>query len=184
MELRTGELSLTEVFSKSLRKSVESILTVCFSIIFFSALSRTLLSAASLPPLLDAAASGLCEFSTGVLKISILDRSIYEKLILTSFIVGFSGIGVHLQVMAVTSGSGLSLKPYILGKLLHGIIAPLLTAGVFALIQPSASVFSPAAAALSASSAISVSMLAAAAATAAAAALSVKFISAVRKTNK
>ena len=181
MELRTEDLPLTEVFSRSLRKSVESILTVCFSIIFFSALSRTLLSIASLPPLLDAAASGLCEFSTGVLKISMLDKSIYEKLILTSFIVGFSGIGVHLQVMTVTADSGLSLKPYIIGKLLHGTIAAALTAAAFAMIKPAASVFSPAAATLSASSAVSLSMLAAAAAVTVGAALIVKLTAIAKK---
>lgn len=159
MELKTEELPLTEVFAKSLRSSVESIITVCFSIIFFSALSRTLLSLAPLPPLLDAAASGLCEFSTGVLKVSMLDKSLYEKLILTSLIVGFSGIGVHLQVMAVTAGSGLSLKPYILGKLLHGIFAAALTAAVFAVLRPAASVFSPAAAPFSGSCAASALML-------------------------
>lgn len=184
MELKTEDMPLTEVFSSSLRKSVESILTVCFSIIFFSALSRTLLSIHPLPPILDAAVSGLCEFSTGVLKISILDKSLYEKLILTSLIVGFSGIGVHLQVMAVTSGSGLSLKPYLLGKLLHGAVSAALTAAVFAVIKPAASVFSPAVITLSASGAVSVSLLAAGGAAAAAPLCAVCILKAARKTKR
>ena len=141
MKLDTSETPLSDVFSVSLRESVKSILTVCFSIIFFSALSRTILSIGALPPILDAAASGLCEFSTGVLKTSALDAGLYEKLILTSFIVGFSGISVHLQVMAVTSGSGLSLKPYIAGKILHGAFAAALTATLLFISQPTAAVF-------------------------------------------
>lgn len=143
MVLKTDEKSISESFSAALRSSVESILTVCFSIIFFSTVSRTLLGMFSLPPLLDAAASGLCEFSTGVLKTSALDTDLYAKLIITSFIVGFSGICVHIQVMTSVYGSGLSLKPYIFGKILHGFIAAVITAAVFSIYRPALSVFSP-----------------------------------------
>ncbi len=140
--LNTIELSLPEVFSKALSESAKNIITVCFSIIFFSAISRALLVNAHLSEGLDVLISGLFEFSTGVLKTSLLDYSIYEKLILTSFIVGFSGICVHIQVMAVTAGARLSLKPYILGKVLHGLISAALTATVFRLVQMPAEAFS------------------------------------------
>ena len=86
-----------------------------------------------LPSLLYALVSGIFEFSTGTLNVSALDIGIYEKLVLTSFIVGFSGLCVHILVMAATAGAGLDLKPYILGKLLHGGIAAVLTAAVIRL---------------------------------------------------
>lgn len=160
MELKTADIPLSEAFSSALSNASKNIITVCFSIIFFSSLSRALLELSQLPPLLDAAAAGLCEFSTGTLKISVLDTDIYKKFILTSFITGFSGISVHLQVMAVTSGSGLSLKPYILGKVLHGIIAAAITALVFLLLPVSTPVFSDCAAILSASAAAAPLLLA------------------------
>ncbi len=142
MRLDTADIPLTEVFRKALSDASKNILTVCFAIIFFSAVSRALLSLTPLPPLFDALASGLFEFSTGTLKTSVLDIDIYRKLILTSFIIGFSGLSVHIQVMAVTARSGLSLKPYILGKLLHGAAAAGLTAAALKLFPVSAAVFS------------------------------------------
>ena len=160
MALKTAEMSLSEVFSVSLSNASKNIITVCCSIIFFSTISRALLETAALPPLLDAAASGLCEFSTGTLKTSLLDADIYRKFILTSFITGFSGISVHLQVMAVTSGFGLSLKPYILGKALHGIIAAAITAAVLHLFPISTPVFSDCSAMLSAAAATAPLLLA------------------------
>lgn len=129
--VNTNEISISQTVSVSLDMASKNILTVCFSIIFFSAIAQTALELLPLTPALDALASGLCEFSTGVLKVSELDKNIAEKLILTSLIVGFSGLSVHLQVMSVTADSGLSLKPYILGKCLHGAVASLLTAGAF-----------------------------------------------------
>ncbi len=140
--LNTIELTLPEVFSRALSESAKNIITVCFSIIFFSAVSRALLANTHLPAALDALVSGLFEFSTGTLKTSMLSYSLYEKFIITSFIMGFSGLSVHIQVMAVTSGSGLSLKPYISGKILHGIVASLLTALTFMFIDFPMEVFS------------------------------------------
>lgn len=129
--VNTNEISIPQTVSVSLDTASKNILTVCFSIIFFSAVAQTALELLPLTPALDALTSGLCEFSTGVLKVSRLDKSIAEKLILTSLIVGFSGLSVHLQVMSVTADAGLSLKPYILGKCLHSIVATLLTAVIF-----------------------------------------------------
>lgn len=145
MRLDTRDMPLTEVFSSALSRAAQSILTVCFSIIFFSALSRALLDALPLPPLLYAVASGLCEFSTGVLSLSRLDIGIAEKLVLTSFVIGFSGFSVHLQVIAVTAGAGLSLAPYIIGKLLHGVIAAALTFAALRFLPLDIPAFAPSA---------------------------------------
>lgn len=134
------ELSLPEVFSTALSEAAKNIITVCFSVIFFSSLSRVLLINTQLPSVLDAAVSGIFEFSTGVLKIAELKKSVCERLVLTSFIVGFSGLCVHMQVLSVASGAGLSLKPYIIGKFLHAFIAAVITAAVF---KNTAAVFSP-----------------------------------------
>ncbi len=155
--VNTNEIPISEVFSSSLNAAAKNIITVCFSIIFFSAVSRALLELMPLSPAFDALVSGICEFSTGVLKISTLDYDIYNKLVLTSLIVGFSGLGVHLQVMSVTAGSGLSLKPYILGKCLHSITAAVITAAVLFIIPSysrSVSVIKPVMSASFASSAI------------------------------
>lgn len=130
--INTNELSIPQTVAISLDTASKNILTVCFSIIFFSAIVQTLLELVPMPTALNSLISGLFEFSTGVIKVSNLNRSIFEKLVLTSFIVGFSGLSVHLQVMAVTADAGLNLKPYIIGKCLHGIISAGLTA--FALL--------------------------------------------------
>lgn len=130
------EITLSQAFAISLNESAKSILIVCFSIIFFSALSRAILSLIPMGETLNAIIYGICEFSTGALNISALDIDDFYKLILSSLIVGFSGLCVHIQVMAVTSEAGLSLKPYILGKCLHSIIATVITTAIL-YISPS-----------------------------------------------
>lgn len=180
-EVMTREMTLTEVFSISLNNASKNIINVCFSIIFFSAISRAVLSLIPMNTVFDAVVSGVCEFSTGVMKISALGYGVCEKLVLTSLVVGFSGICVHLQVMAVTSGAGLSLTPYILGKCLHSITAAVLTAAVL-LISPSVShMFTPNVHVLSASFCVSAAMLTVGCITAVAVGVTVKRRSLARK---
>lgn len=154
MRLDTNEMPLTTVFATALTNAAKNIITVCFAIIFFSAICRAVLDLTPLSPVLYAIASGICEFSTGTLNVSMLDLGVYEKLVLTAFILGFSGISVHVQVMAAAAGSGLSLTPYILGKCLQGIISAALAAAVLLLLPISAPAFSGGCPTLSASFAI------------------------------
>ncbi len=77
-----------------------------------------------LPPLI----SGFLEITNGINIISnIVCKKISINIIFTSFLLGFGGISVLLQVLSITSKSDLSIKPYIYGKLLHGIIAAFYT---------------------------------------------------------
>ena len=119
--------SIGEIFNISLQNALSSMLTVCGAVLFFSVVSRLLLNLVSLNPTADALLSGIMEFVTGTVKISQLNTAIGQKLILTSLIVGFAGLSVHAQVMAVTAKYGLSLKPYIAGKILHGVFAAFYT---------------------------------------------------------
>ncbi len=124
------EMTVSEVISLSLNEGAKSIITVCFSVVFFSAISRALFDLLPSSRNLSAILYGICEFSTGALGICNLELDTAYKLILASFVVGFSGLCVHIQVMAVTADSGLSLKPYILGKVLHSIIAAVITTAI------------------------------------------------------
>lgn len=46
-----------------------------------------------------------------------------QLLSIVAFILGFGGFSVHMQVASIVGDTDLSLKPYLLGKLLQGIIA-------------------------------------------------------------
>ena len=54
-------------------------------------------------------------------------KNISLNIIFTAFLLGFGGISVLLQVLSIVSKSDLSIKPYILGKFLHGVFAAFYT---------------------------------------------------------
>lgn len=71
---------------------------------------------------------GFLEITNGISKISCIHiKAISINIILTSFILGLGGISVLLQIISITSQSDLSIKPYIIGKTLQGILSALYT---------------------------------------------------------
>ena len=72
--------------------------------------------------------SGLIELTSGVsLVASVPSASLGINVIFASFLLGFGGISILLQVWGISSNSDISIKPYILGKLLQGIFASFYT---------------------------------------------------------
>lgn len=134
-------LTFPEVFSQVLSSSLNSILTVCGAVIFFSVVANII--AVQMPknnaftPLF----TGIMELTGGTKSISASPLSLTGKLVMSAFVVGFAGICVHLQVMAIVTKHGLSLKPYIIGKLLHGLLSALYTLIYFKIFPPAEAVF-------------------------------------------
>ncbi len=123
--LSTKELSFAEIFRTSTVNATNSMLLVCGTILFFSVASRLFIDILpfEVPPLIY----GLFEFASGNVLISTSALPLPLKLISASIVTGFAGLSVHMQVMSVTAKHGLSVKPYILGKLLHGLFSGAIT---------------------------------------------------------
>lgn len=78
--------------------------------------------------------SGILEITNGIKKLSIIGaKNLNKIIILLSFLLGFGGISVAMQVYSSISKSDLSIKPYLIGKVLHGLISALYTS-VFLII--------------------------------------------------
>lgn len=72
--------------------------------------------------------SGIIELTNGVSIIAKIPfKMLSVNVIISAFLLGFGGISVMLQVLSITSSSDISIKPYILGKLLQGCFAALYT---------------------------------------------------------
>ncbi len=73
--------------------------------------------------------SGLLELTNGVSLVSaISNKAISVNIIISAFfLLGFGGISVALQVLSISSKAKISIKKYIYGKLLQGIIAAFYT---------------------------------------------------------
>ena len=72
--------------------------------------------------------TGLLEVTNGVCNIAnIANKSISTNIIICSFLLGFGGISIMLQILSITSKAKISIKPYIIGKLFQGLFASIYT---------------------------------------------------------
>ena len=137
--------NLGEVLSNSINNSISTILLIGGFVVIFSVilsiLNRTqILDMLSmlLKPILQIfnidtdfakpLLSGIIELTNGVKQVSgIHIKAISQNIILCAFLLGFGGFSVLLQVFSIVSKTDLSMKKYVAGKLMQGILASIYT---------------------------------------------------------
>lgn len=78
--------------------------------------------------LIEALFLGIIEMTNGCYLISALSSSMYIKIIIISFFLGFSGFSIVSQVYSFTYKHSLSMKKYVLMKLIQGFVASIVAA--------------------------------------------------------
>lgn len=129
--------NLGEILGESIKNSINLILTIGGFIVLFSVIISILNESGILTMFVDlgsyfnipeniskAVLSGILEVTNGLkISSSLQTKSLATNIILSSFLLGFGGISVMLQVYSVISKQKLSIKPYIYGKFLQSIFS-------------------------------------------------------------
>ena len=137
--------NLGEVLAESINSSISTILLIGGFVVIFSSVISILKTGGIFNILTNIVSpifnclnidinfaqglfTGFLEITNGINVISsIICKKISINLIFTAFLLGFGGISVFLKVLIITSKTDLSIKPYIYGKLLHGLLAAFYT---------------------------------------------------------
>ena len=145
---KTKEINLSnlgEIISDSIYKSIYTIMMIGGFVVLFSVIisifkaSKFLnmlvsfispcLKAIGIPPTFIAPfITGIIEITNGIALMSNIHiKAISINIILTSFLLGFGGISIFLQVYSIVSKKDLSIKPYIIGKILQALFSAIYT---------------------------------------------------------
>ena len=137
--------NLGEVLSSSIMSAINTIFLIGGFIVLFSVIISIIKNSGILNgiahflyPILnifnvpisyaDGIFTGILELTNGVCNISnISNKSISTNIIICAFLLGFGGISIMLQILSITSKTKISIKPYIIGKLLQGTFAAFYT---------------------------------------------------------
>ena len=145
----------TTAFTGAIKNSFLSTLNICAFVVFFTVVIKLLFLSGVLPGLAgvlgtlfsplgfstrwaERLLTGLLELTSGVWTLTGAG-TMSGRLSMAAFLLGWAGLSVHCQVLSFLGGSGLSVKTYIGGKLLHGGLSALFTAAllrVFPLSEP------------------------------------------------
>ena len=137
--------NLGEVLGSSIKNSINTIVIIGGFVVLFSVINSMLdnthffdIITTVLSPILglfnipinycDGILSGIIELTNGVSKVCLISsKQISTNIIICAFLLGFGGLSVLLQVLSITSKNNISIKPYIIGKILHACFAALYT---------------------------------------------------------
>ena len=137
--------NLGEILAESITSSISTILLIGGFVVIFSSIisifkASGLLNSLTLlfspifqflkidPSFLQGLLTGVLEITNGINTISsIACKKLSFNLIFTALLLGFGGISVLLQVWSITAKTDLSIKPYVYGKILHGLLAAFYT---------------------------------------------------------
>lgn len=120
--------SPARVFSDSAKDSLTTLLQVCAFILLFGVLLRLGRCSGLLSPgnlWLERLLCGFMEVSNGVAMLPADEAA--KALPMAAFLLGWGGLSVLCQTVSVVQESGLSIRTYIYGKLLHGLFSAGLT---------------------------------------------------------
>jgi sporulation integral membrane protein YlbJ len=84
---------------------------------------------------------GLLEVTNGCYLISSSNSNLYLKLPILSFLIAFSGLSIISQVYSYTYKHNVSMKKYIFGKFIQGIISSILTIILYYFFLHTSSIF-------------------------------------------
>ncbi len=137
--------NLGEILGKSINNAISTVLMIGGFIVLFSVILSILQNSHIIDifcnfvgtifkylnidtSLASGFVTGIVELTNGVKLASTLNNKLISpNIILCAFLLGFGGFSILLQVLSITSKSDLSIKPYIIGKLMQGIFAAFYT---------------------------------------------------------
>jgi sporulation integral membrane protein YlbJ len=141
---QTPAMRFMPAFTDAVKSSFQSTLNICGFVIFFTVVIR-LLNLSGLIPLLSGGIgalfapfgfdkawaerllTGLIELSSGVASLRGASAELNRSMATAAFMLGWAGLSIHAQVLSFISDSGLSVKTYFFGKLLHAFLSALFT---------------------------------------------------------
>lgn len=125
----TGKSGIT-TFTSAITSSATGILNVCAFVIFFSAFIGTLGNVveslgSDIPQTVRALTFGFFELTSGVSEAARTDP-VSLGIYICAFIVGWSGLSVHFQIISLCDNTEISFRSYFASKFFQGILNLLL----------------------------------------------------------
>lgn len=70
---------------------------------------------------------GLIEVTQGLKYLSLSNLTLNTKAIISSFLISFGGVCIHMQVFSIIDNKKIRYYPYLLSRITHGIISSIIT---------------------------------------------------------
>ena len=118
-----NNLSFSEILSDSIFKTIQVLLLLLGIITTFIIINTIIQKLFNLNQIYTGIISGLLEMTGGIKNISLLNIPLNIKASIITFFISFGGLSIHMQVMSILSKTKIKYFPYLLARIIHGLIS-------------------------------------------------------------
>lgn len=126
--IKKNKITLQETISKSIIKGINTSYIILGNIIIFTIIVNLLNNYLNINSTILSLMSGMLEMTNGIFMISNLNINLSQKILLTSFILNFSGLSIIFQTSSILNKYKINIKKILIIKLIFSVIAILLVA--------------------------------------------------------
>ena len=125
--------TFTEIFSSSIKKSINSLLMISVTVCLFLILSTLIINIFHLNSYLSLGIKSILEMTMGLEHLSKLNISNIFKVILSSSIISFGGLSIHMQVISILD-ERIRYRNYFIGRIYQVLISLIISLILFYVI--------------------------------------------------
>ncbi|MBE6151803.1 MAG: hypothetical protein E7165_00600 [Firmicutes bacterium] len=118
--------SIGQIINDSIIASVNTLLLILGTITVFLIITTIISNIINLNPYCQAILNGLIEMTQGLKYTSNLDLSLKFKTIVSTMLISFGGLSVHMQTMSFINKTKIKYFPFFIARIIHAIISGLL----------------------------------------------------------
>lgn len=119
--IKKNKITLQETISKSIIKGINTSYIILGNIIIFTIIVNLLNHCLNINTSLLSLISGMFEMTNGIFMISNLNINLSQKILLTSFILNFSGLSIIFQTTSILNKYKINIKKILIIKLIFSI---------------------------------------------------------------
>ncbi len=119
-------LNFGQIITKAISNTINTLLIILGTITTFLIITTIINNIINLNNYHQSVLNGVFEMTQGLKYISVLSIPLKLKATLSTMIISFGGLSVHMQVMSIISNTKIKYIPYLTARLLHAAIASFL----------------------------------------------------------
>lgn len=115
--------SFSNTLIKAIKSSIDTLLLILGTLTCFLIISALIINKLNVNPYLSSIIKGILEMTMGLKAISLLIIPDIYKVVISTMIISFGGLAVHLQVLSGLVDTNISYQPFFVARLIHSIIS-------------------------------------------------------------
>ncbi len=115
--------SFGNILSKSISNAISTLLLVLGTVTTFLILTSLINSILDIDGIYRVLINGFFEITQGLKSLESLNMSVYIKALLSTIMLSFGGLSVHMQILTIISATEIKYFPYFISRLLHALIS-------------------------------------------------------------